>query len=316
MNSIKRFANSCKNIGIKASLVKSIIKFLGLSKQQEEIDTLYYFLNNFFKASESSPTSDEDLRIMQLCDATLLTILDRVFKKHGLDYWLDYGTLLGAARHKGFIPWDDDTDISMPREDYEKALEILPKELSKYGIIAEEDEDFPMTRMGVGYLHSKTGVWIDIYPVDGYQTRVPISDCIDDLKKKIRKYRDFYQKNRKKGVKFIIENKNKLIGGMSNIDVKTKILYHGQEFCHTKITVFERDRVYPLQKVLFEGHMFNVPAKINEYLIMLYGNNYMMFPRRGVEHHDLGRGPLKTWAKRNGVDMREVYSYLKEIKID
>ena len=56
-----------------------------------------------------------------MCSSDLvLCELDRVCKAHGLSYFLAYGTLLGALRHQGFIPWDDDVDVHMPREDYER----------------------------------------------------------------------------------------------------------------------------------------------------------------------------------------------------
>ena len=58
--------------------------------------------------------SIEELRNTQM---GILDYIDDLCRKHGLKYWIDYGTLLGAVRHKGYIPWDDDIDISMMRED-------------------------------------------------------------------------------------------------------------------------------------------------------------------------------------------------------
>lgn len=61
----------------------------------------------------------------------LLSLIDDICQRHGLRWFADYGTLLGAVRHSGYIPWDDDIDIAMLREDYDKAMEILPEELPK-----------------------------------------------------------------------------------------------------------------------------------------------------------------------------------------
>ena len=58
----------------------------------------------------------------------LLKKLDEVCKKHSLRYWIECGTLLGAIRHQGFIPWDDDIDVVMPRKDYDKLYEISKEE--------------------------------------------------------------------------------------------------------------------------------------------------------------------------------------------
>ena len=70
-----------------------------------------------------------DLKKMQ---KTLLFMMKRVHEvcvKHNIKYWLDYGSLLGAIRHNGFIPWDDDLDIGMMREDYKRFCQIAPAEL-------------------------------------------------------------------------------------------------------------------------------------------------------------------------------------------
>ena len=58
----------------------------------------------------------------------LLAEFDRICRKYGLRYFADYGTLLGAARHKGFIPWDDDIDVTMMRPDYERLKQIMKQE--------------------------------------------------------------------------------------------------------------------------------------------------------------------------------------------
>ena len=72
-------------------------------------------------------------KLMKKVWAAQLEVLhdvDMLCKKHNIQYFADYGTLLGAVRHKGFIPWDDDMDISMKREDYTKFCEIAQKELA------------------------------------------------------------------------------------------------------------------------------------------------------------------------------------------
>ena len=69
------------------------------------------------------------LRRLQLTELEILKDIDRVCRAHGIAYWLDSGTALGAMRHGGFIPWDDDIDVGMPRGDYERFLEVAPEAL-------------------------------------------------------------------------------------------------------------------------------------------------------------------------------------------
>ena len=95
---------------------------------------------------------DEEVRLGYTIDplkkrnwAALLEVLaeiDRVCKKHNITYFADWGTLLGAVRHKGFIPWDDDLDICMKREDYEKFQRIIPLEFQDFeGTLEEKQEN-------------------------------------------------------------------------------------------------------------------------------------------------------------------------------
>jgi len=100
-------------------------------------------------------------------------------KKHGLRYFMTGGTLLGAVRHKGYIPWDDDIDIIMPRSDYQRFIELCEKEpisdnLSIASVYNNKDCIYPFIKVyrndTVVIEHMskvfKTGVWLDIFPLD------------------------------------------------------------------------------------------------------------------------------------------------------
>ena len=84
-------------------------------------------------------------RLLQLSELDLLIEFDRICKKYSIRYFLVGGTLLGAIRHKGFIPWDDDIDVGIMREDYELFLKVCPKELHKdYQLCNWDNDNFPL----------------------------------------------------------------------------------------------------------------------------------------------------------------------------
>lgn len=79
------------------------------------------------------------LRKIQLCGLRILCEIDRICKKHNIKYFLAYGTLLGAIRHGGFIPWDDDIDIGMKVEEYNKFLKVCESELNPEFLLKRSD---------------------------------------------------------------------------------------------------------------------------------------------------------------------------------
>lgn len=128
---------------------------------------------------------DITLRKVQGVELEILDIVHKVCVENQLKYSLAYGTLIGAVRHHGFIPWDDDIDICMPREDYEKFLKIWPKYKFEDYILQniETDEDFTQNFTKIRKNHTTflqpkeenykyhKGIFIDIFPGD----RVPAS---------------------------------------------------------------------------------------------------------------------------------------------
>ena len=120
-----------------------------------------------------------DLKLLHSRMLDILSAVDKVCRKYNLRYYLIAGTMLGAVRHKGFIPWDDDADICMPHSDYNKLIahskEWLPE---RYELIcAENDKDYPQpfakiqdshtTIIEHAHLRYLGGAYIDVFPLDG-----------------------------------------------------------------------------------------------------------------------------------------------------
>lgn len=122
----------------------------------------------------------QEIRKMQLLQMDMLAELDRVCRKNHIRYSILSGTLLGAVRHKGYIPWDDDADIAMLRQDYEKFKRVANELNAEICYFQDHDTD-PDYRWGYGklrrtgtvyiragqeHIKCRTGVFIDIFPLD------------------------------------------------------------------------------------------------------------------------------------------------------
>lgn len=292
---------------------KKLLRILGLQGQAEEINTLYYFLDHYTDITKLK-TTDPQLRDLQDGCIELLLIFHNVCERHHLTYWLDYGTLLGAIRHQDFIPWDDDLDVAMPREDYNRLVGCCREELKPYGIRVgwggHFDSHGPMSRLAVEYKALQTGAWLDVFPVDHIfcDSKADYTGIL--LKDNIR-YKQFYQKNEaRRSPHQLLEMKNKIY---SNIPRGNhEIYFHGKEFPGMEMKpVFEKEDLFPLALHTFGKYRFYVPRNCDLYLRSVYGDGYMSYPRGGLEHHtDPDGHTASSRAERTGTDMKEVISYL------
>lgn len=132
------------------------------------------------KENKKKELSKEQFRKMQLVQLDMLVDFDRVCRKNKINYVIFGGTMLGAIRHKGYIPWDDDADIAMLREDYEKFKKHM-NELDSNICYFQDNTTDPYYRWGYGklrrtgtkyvrvgqeHLKSKNGIFIDVFPMD------------------------------------------------------------------------------------------------------------------------------------------------------
>ena len=121
------------------------------------------------------------LRKIQMIQLEMLIDVDRICRKCGIHYNIIAGTLLGAVRHGGFIPWDDDADVALLRSEYDKFVSVLPMELDTDRFYFQDHRTTPGYRWGYGKLRRKgslflrehqehmpyeQGIFIDIFPLD------------------------------------------------------------------------------------------------------------------------------------------------------
>lgn len=260
------------------------------------------------------------LRRAQLRMLEILKVVDDICTKHGIQYTLDGGTLIGAVRHGGFIPWDDDIDIALFRDDYDKLLKIMDTELSdEYYVLnlhKHEDCYFSITRVclkGTKFQHPNAlpysfneGICIDIFPLDN----VPNSH----IKRIIHHYRcnlyfilvlnsafNFNPSNKVLSlIHSIIYHALKTIPGSKNLikrfdNCLTK--YNNKTNYVTSLTsqvdflkfgkygFFDKRDFEPSKKIKFEDIEINIQENYDKILTTLYGDYMALPPEEDRRNH-------------------------------
>ena len=245
-----------------------------------------------------------DLRSLQLHLLDILIEFDRICRKNGIDYWLEYGTLIGAARHGGFIPWDDDLDVSILKKDRKKLVMALKKDLSaqfqyidmnsKKGTARRSgrllDNRITVTRMADdanaegGMVMKTENIWLDVFfLINGTK---PLSRKVEKIygrcfRRKYQMVQDGWFNHIKGVILFpfaqLFALSATIYGWLFNRKTLINIFgtnYHSQRYVKD---------LFPTRDIMFEGHLFRAPNDVDRYISNIYGN-WKEIPERKENH--------------------------------
>lgn len=251
-------------------------------------------------------TPDQSLlRRAQMVMLRLLRYHDRICREHGLRYWLEAGTLLGAVRHGGFIPWDDDLDVAMPRPDFERYRALAPAGLPADVVLADYLTDarhlWPFLKLrdtrsrlletGGGLINrGETGIYLDVFPVD----------LIDPARfgpRQLRRRRRWFAMLMKAVARqhhgelslpkrlllralggraavrrLELSGLTESWEGRSGVLASLYLKYSSPQL------FFRPEEIFPLREIAFEDVASHAPRQAEEYLRRMFGEDYMTPP--------------------------------------
>lgn len=261
----------------------------------------------------------EVLKRLQQEELGVLKEIIRVCEKHNITYFALFGTAIGAVRHKGFIPWDDDIDIGMLRKDYEHFLKVAPKEFKgKYKISGPDTKEkyynlIPNvskvgTRLCTQYDHGRyhVGILVDIFPYDG------LAEDKKDRKRQIACTSFWRRLNMVRNVNFFtnsVSKKGNFIPRLASLIahclaqavpgtfiyrqyLKHATAYNGRSSMVTQLcdsgtmeSVLSIDELLPVKKIPFEDFELCVPKANEKILSQMYGDYMQMPPPEKRQNH-------------------------------
>lgn len=264
--------------------------------------------------------TSSELRRLQLVQVDLLKEFDRICRLHGIKYIIGSGTLLGAVRYKGFIPWDDDIDVEMLREDYEKFSKIAKQKLNEKVFFQDHktDKAYPWlfgklrkngtsaVRLGQEHLKMHGGIFIDIFPRDPMPNSENGKKAYEFVARICRKilYARIMRVNAENSIarfgwtlvsvipKFIPFGIECMLRNSIDPNVSKRVRsygYHG----HYETEGYDKRWFTKLTEIEFEGGTYYAPADFDGYLTFVYGADYMTPP---PESERTGTAPLSSFC--------------------
>ncbi len=236
--------------------------------------------------------------------------------QYNLNYVLIGGTLLGAVRHKGYIPWDDDIDIAMPRKDYEMFLKLFKETNdiildysvtnSKYWLpfakIRNNKTEY-IENLQENYNGPK-GIWIDIFPLDDVKKEKGVLEYMQFRLVRFLRHAISYKVNIRISeshlyskilatlfsflpYRFLVWLNNKIMTLNDNKNLKYCAMF-GSTYGY-KAQIFLKEKILPVKKMIFEGKIYSVPNDSDYILTKTYGSDYMKLPpkEKRVTHNPI-----------------------------
>ncbi len=261
---------------------------------------------------EQDKMAEYDLRRLQLEQLTVLDELKRVCEAHGLTFYLAYGSCLGALRHGGFIPWDDDIDILMPVEDYDRLMKLAGEFGDGFFLQNHEtDPGFPCAIARVrkngtacveeseADLQCHQGVFVDIYPQYQYpdrflqRARIVLASVL---------YRILLMNRAPANHGILVRAAGSLALGFLSLGGRERNLrryyrtlrhwknteyvadLYGMDLTLTRVIKYRQEWFGEPRWTDFEGRRMPVPTGAEAYLAERYGADYMQLPPEEKRH--------------------------------
>ena len=258
---------------------------------------LFLMAGYFYSIVSTDKSNFRKLDIDEIKEVELgvMDYIHNICKEKGINYSLAYGSLLGAVRHKGFIPWDDDLDIALKRDEYDKLYQaILEDNNSIYKVVSwENDSRYPYPFYRVydsrtvyenNYIQNdiELGICVDVFPFDDYKdVNKEITKL--DMYRRLSVYTLYGIRNKEAGIKNIIrylmlvafrltrvKTWNKKLNDSSKVPVNSEYIDYLMESkkYSTKIDAKALDEVIECK---FEDRVYNIPKDYDHILTTIYG---------------------------------------------
>ena len=266
----------------------------------EKIDSFNFLFKTRFLDYELNKPA-EILYYIQNLGTELLVFVNNICKMYNLEWWLDYGNLIGAVRHGNYVPWDDDVDIGMMRKDFLEFDRIFAKEVKNYGIDDIVEVGYRPRNIGNGktistfiqiYVRHQIATSgkrrpilasVDIFPYDyikEYDVKT-INDQFLDAKKRF-----FNHKKNHFNLQFSFdqyyEDLNLSLNPTDSIIAGVETACGPDEIYD--LAIFDTDKIFPLSEIQYGDVIFPCPRDVDYYLKKIY-KNYLDIPKSLHRHN-------------------------------